>query len=41
LLLKHGADVNARDKFGRTPSRFTTRWDMLELLSEYGSESVK
>jgi 26S proteasome non-ATPase regulatory subunit 10 len=40
LLLKHGADVNVRDKIGRTPSQCTTQRDILELLSEYGSESV-
>ncbi|KAN0118150.1 hypothetical protein V8E52_005411 [Russula decolorans] len=40
LLLKHGADVNAHDKFGRTASQFTTRQEILELLSEYGAESV-
>ena len=41
LLLTHGADVNARDGSGKTPSKYTTRQDILELLSEYGSESVK
>jgi ankyrin repeat protein len=41
LLLKHGADVNARDKSGKTPSQYTTQQDILELLSEYGAESVK
>jgi ankyrin repeat protein len=41
LLLKHGADVNARDLSGKTPSQLTTQQDILELLSEYGSESVK
>ena len=41
LLLKHGADVNARDESGKTPSQFTTQQEILELLSEYGSESVK
>jgi 26S proteasome non-ATPase regulatory subunit 10 len=41
LLLKHGADVNARDKSGKTPSQHTTQQDILELLSEYGAESVK
>ena len=40
LLLKHGADVNARDKSGKTASQCTTRQDILEILSEYGSESV-
>ena len=41
LLLKHGADVNARDKSGKTPSQYTRQQDILDLLSEYGSESVK
>jgi Ankyrin repeats (3 copies) len=41
LLLKHGADVNARDDSGKTPSQVTTRQEILELLSEYGAESVK
>ena len=41
LLLKHGADVNARDKSGKTASQYTTRQEILKLLSEYGSESVK
>ena len=36
LLLKHGADVNARDKYGETLSQYTTKQDILELLSEYG-----
>jgi hypothetical protein len=38
LLLEHGADVNARDKSGITPSQYTTQLEILELLSEYGSE---
>ena len=41
LLLEHGADVNERDNSGRTPSQLTRQQDILELLSEYGSESVK
>jgi ankyrin repeat protein len=41
LLLEHGADVNARDESGDTPSQYATQQEMLELLSEYGSESVK
>jgi ankyrin repeat protein len=41
LLLEHGADVNARDESGGTPSQGTTQQDILELLSEYGAESVK
>jgi Ankyrin repeats (many copies)/Ankyrin repeats (3 copies)/Ankyrin repeat len=40
LLLMHGADVNARDKYRKTPSQYATQQDILELLSEYGSESV-
>jgi ankyrin repeat protein len=41
LLLEHGADVNARGESGRTPSQYTRQQDILELLSEYGAESVK
>ena len=41
LLLEHSADVNARDKSGKIPSQYTTKQEILELLSEYGSESVK
>ena len=41
LLLKNGADVNARDNYGKTPSQYTTEQDILEVLSEYGSESVE
>ena len=40
LLLKHGADVNVRDESGRTPSQYTAKQEVLELLSEHGSESV-
>ncbi len=41
LLLKHGADVNSRGESGKTPSQRTTQPEILELLSEYGAESVK
>jgi hypothetical protein len=41
LLLKRGADVNARDDSGNTPFQYTTKQDILDLLSEYGAESVK
>ena len=40
LLLEHGADVNARDGSGMTPSQYTTQQEILDLLSEYGSESI-
>jgi ankyrin len=44
LLLEHGADVNVREsKSGRTPSKLgliLDRHDIVELLSEYGAESV-
>jgi hypothetical protein len=41
LLLEHSADVNARGKSGKTPSQVATQQEILELLSEYGAESVK
>jgi hypothetical protein len=46
LLLEHGADVNARNKDGLTPSQtgsqhWQGRDEIVELLSEYGAESVK
>jgi Ankyrin repeats (3 copies)/Ankyrin repeats (many copies) len=41
LLLEHNADVNARSKSGKTPSQVATQQEILELLSEYGAESVK
>ena len=40
VLLEHGADVNARDCLGDTPSQCTRQQEILELLSEYGAESV-
>ncbi len=41
FLLEYGADVNARDKSGKTPSKYTMQQEILELLSEFGAESVK
>ena len=41
LLLEYGADANAHDRSGRTPSQSTEQQEILELLSEYGAESVK
>ena len=41
LLLEHGADVNARDSSGYTPFQCTSQQEILELLSEYGAESVQ
>jgi ankyrin repeat protein len=41
LLLEHGADVNARDRSGKTPSQLATQQEVVEVLSEYGVESVK
>ena len=39
LLLEHGADANARDGEGRTPSQVTGQQEILELLSKYGAKS--
>jgi cytohesin len=44
LLLEHGADVSARENSGDTPSELGSRRghrEMVELLSEYGAESVR
>jgi ankyrin repeat protein len=41
LLLEYGADVNACTKAGTTPSQIATQPEIVELLSEYGIESVK
>jgi ankyrin repeat protein len=40
LLLEHGADVNARDKYERTPSQLTKQREIVELLSQYGAKYV-
>ena len=37
LLLEHGADVDALDPTGRTPSQITRQQDIVELLSEYSA----
>jgi ankyrin repeat protein len=44
LLLEHGADVNARDYLGNTPSQLytvTSTPEIAELLSNYGAKSVE
>jgi ankyrin repeat protein len=44
LFLEHGADVNARDQSGNTPSQLASRSghpEIVELLSEYRAKSVK
>jgi ankyrin repeat protein len=42
LFLEHGADVNARDKYGRTPSESGSGHpEIVELLSEYNAKFVK
>jgi ankyrin repeat protein len=44
LLLEHGADVNVRRNSGETPSQLASSLslhEIAELLSEYGTESVK
>ena len=42
LILDHKADVNAKDKFGRTPLMFTAQYtadpDVVRLLIEHGAE---
>jgi hypothetical protein len=43
LLLEYGEDVNEHDELGRTPSQWASmcnQQEILELLSEYGAESV-
>ena len=40
FLLEHGANVNVRDEDGKTPSDYGNA-EMVELMSEYGGESVK
>ena len=42
LLLKHGAEVNRRDKDKETPLHLAIRWDWLglaEILLEYGADA--
>ena len=44
LFLEHGADVNARDKLGKTPSELGSQngfHEIVELLSAYVAKSVK
>ena len=44
FLVEHGADVNLRDEDGFTPSGLASlrrRQEIVELLSEYGTESVE
>ena len=44
LLLEHGAHVNAPNKSGKTPFQMASKYgpqEIVELLTEYGSESVK
>jgi ankyrin repeat protein len=43
LLLEHGADPNVRDNYGMTLSDYSRngKGKMVELLSEYGTKSIK
>ena len=41
LLLEHGADANAHDSNGKTPSQVATQQEIVELLSQYGANSVE
>jgi ankyrin repeat protein len=44
FLLEHGVDVNVPDRMGDTPSKLGSRRrheEIVEMLSEYGAESVK
>jgi ankyrin repeat protein len=41
LLLEHGADPHARDPYGQTPSYTYAKQEIIQLLSEYGSNSAK
>ena len=40
LLLEHGADPHARDPYGQTPSYTYAKQEIIQLLSEYGRNSV-
>jgi len=40
LLLEHGADPHVRGRYGWNPSRATVKQEIIQLLSEYGSNSV-
>ena len=44
LLMEYGADVNARDEEGETPSEFGSRFgqhEIVKLLPEFGAKSVE
>ena len=41
LLLEHGADVNACDRLGRTPSQLARQREIVELLSEHRAKSIE
>ena len=38
LLLKHGADINDKDKYGRTALDFARKEEIKQLLRQHGAK---